>query len=192
MEEKLKKLYKECIDELKTINIDILDNQKIGLIDIKIAPRNAKRYGCCKHDKPDQNSYSIIKKGRYRIKKYEKFREHHIEISKWVLDLNESVIKNTIMHEIIHCFPYCNNHGKMFKSYASLINQKLGYNISRLGDKEKDFKESNLEYNESTKNYKYKIICKKCGTITYRQRLQRNLIKNYRCAKCGGKLELTN
>ena len=27
-------------------------------------------------------------------------------------------IKNTIMHEIIHCFPYCNNHGSEFKKYA--------------------------------------------------------------------------
>lgn len=191
MEEKLIKLYNECIAELNSVKIDIVNNSNIGKIDIKLAKRNSKRYGCCKQEEPDRNYYHIIKRGRRKIKQYDNFKKHHIEISKWVMELDESIIKNTIMHEIIHCFPYCNNHGKEFKKYATYINQNLGYNITRLGNKEEDFKKSNLKYNENTNSYKYKIICNKCGQIIYRQRFKKELIHKYRCGKCGGTLKLT-
>lgn len=42
----------------------------------------------------------------------------------------------------------------MFQEYASFINKKLGYNIKTLGNKEEDFKESNLEYKENLSTYK--------------------------------------
>lgn len=42
----------------------------------------------------------------------------------------------------------------MFQEYASFINKKLGYNIKILGNKEEDFKESNLEYKENLSTYK--------------------------------------
>ena len=190
MEEKLQKLYQECINELKAININVMDNPEVGEIDVTIAKRNAKRYGCCKQEEPDKKYRSIVKQGRKRIVKYERFNKHHIEISKWVMDLNDDIIKNTIMHEIIHCIPYCNNHGKVFKRYANYINQKLGYHITRLGNKEADYKESNLELEDETSSYKYKIICKDCGQIYYRKRLQKNLIQKYRCGKCNGKLQI--
>lgn len=192
MEEKLIKLYNECIEELKTININVIDNNLIGSIDIKIAPGNPKRYGCCKQEEPNENFYKITKKGRNLNIKYERFNKHHIEISRWVLSLDDRIIKNTIIHEIIHCFPNCNNHGKMFKSYASYINDKLGYNITRLGNKEEDYKKSNLEFTENNIIYKYKIQCKECGNIIYRKRLKKDLIRKYRCGKCGGHLQLIN
>lgn len=185
MEEKLQKLYEECLDELKSINID-LDENEIGKIDISFAKRKTKRYGCCKQEEPD-------KKTAYRKRRiiyYRKYNKHHIEISKWLIDLNDEIIKNTIMHEIIHCFPDCNNHGKTFKMYAKIINQKLGYDISRLGNKEEDYKKSNLEYNQENTKFKYKIVCEKCGLIYYRQRLFKNFEKKYRCGKCRGKLRI--
>ena len=188
MQEKLVKLYNECINELKEININILNNSEIGEIDIKISKGNYKRYGCCKQKEPDKDSCYIEKKRRKKYIRYNKFKKHHIEISKWVMELNDDIIKNTIIHEIIHCFPYCNNHGNEFKKYAKYINSKLGYDVSRLGNKEKDFKESNLEYVERI-NYKYRIICKRCGQMFYRQRFNKNLIKRYRCV-CGGKLSV--
>ena len=190
MKEKLERLYNECVEKLKSININIIENHKIGEIDIKLAKRNSKRYGCCKQEKPDQSCYHIEKRGNNMILKYDKFYEHHIEISEWVMDLDDSIIKNTIIHEIIHCFPGCNNHGKTFKNYASYINEKLGYNISRLGNKEMDYKRSNLDFENEANNYKYKIVCQKCGEKFYRKRLHKNLIKKYRCGKCGGKLQI--
>ena len=188
MEEKLEILYKECIDELKSINIEF-NPIIIGDIDIKLAPRKTKRYGCCKQEQPDERSYQIIRRGHRRIKKYEKFWKHHIEISKWVMDLDEGIIKNTIIHELIHCLPNCNDHGDTFKKYSKYINSNLGYSISRLGNKEEDYKKSNLDYKEENK-YKYKIVCQKCGQEIYRQRLNKKLLSRYRCGKCNGRLEL--
>ena len=185
MEEKLEKLFKQCIEELKSIGID-LDKTKVGEIDISFSKRKTKRYGCCKQAEPDEST--AYRKNR--IIYYQKYNKHHIEISKWLMDLNEDIIKNTIMHELIHCFPNCNNHGKAFKLYAQIINEKLGYNISRLGNKQEDYRKSNLELKLDKSNYKYKIICKDCGLIYYRQRLSKNFIKKYRCGRCRGNLEL--
>lgn len=188
MEEKLQKLYKECIEELSNIGIDVL-NSNNGTIEIKISKRNNKRYGCCKQEEPDKHTkyYEKIRNKRYI--RYAKFNKHTIEISKWVMELEESIIKNTIIHEIIHCLPYCNNHGEEFKKYAKLVNEKLGYNISRVGNKKEDYEKSNIEYKENI-NYKYKITCQKCGQTFTRQRLNRNLLKRYRCGICGGRFAI--
>ena len=121
--------------------------------------------------------------------KYDVFKKHHIEISKWVMELEDSIIKNTIMHELIHCMPYCNNHGTEFKKYANLINKNYGYDISRVGNKKKDFEKSNVEFKE-TEKYNYKIICKGCKQEFYRQRLNKNFTRKYRCAKCGSTFEV--
>lgn len=188
LEEKLIKLYNECLEELKSIGI-IFDNKEIT---INIAKRNNKRYGCCKPSIPDEKYKVVIKKSlRKYIIKYENFKKYEIEISKWVFDLDEKIIKNTIIHELLHCLPYCNNHGKVFKKYAKLINEKLGYNITRAGNKKEDFEKSNMEYEED-KEYKYKIVCTKCGNIFYRKRLTKNFVKKYRCSRCLGKLDVIN
>lgn len=189
MEEKLNKIYNEVIKELQSIGIDMQDEKKVGKIDIKISKRKNKRYGCCKQEQPDEAYKTVTKKGWKRIIKYEKFNLHHIEISSWVMDLDEEIIKNTIIHELIHCIPYCNNHGKYFKQYASYINSKLSYNISRSGNKKEDFKKSNIEYNES-ELYKYKVTCTKCGQEFYRKRMQKNFLRKYKCGKCGSKFEI--
>ena len=49
---------------------------------------------------------------------------------------------------------------------------------------------TNLKIIRNGLEYKYKIKCKDCGQIYYRKRLNKNLIKKYRCGKCKGKLEL--
>lgn len=190
MQEKLEKLFDECLQELSTIGIIVQDHPEIGKIDIRIASRATKRYGCCKQEDPDKRIFHKKRIGRKTYIHYDKFRKHHIEISKWVMELDEKIIKNTIMHELIHCFPYCNDHGVYFKEYAKRINQQLGYDITRVGDKKADFEKSNLIYEEKEKAYRHKIICKKCGQIYERQRLQKNIETRYRCSKCGGKLQL--
>ena len=50
MEKKLNKLYLECIQELKSIGIDVTD-KRIGDIEITISKRNNKRYGLRKQIK---------------------------------------------------------------------------------------------------------------------------------------------
>ena len=165
-QERLNNLYKQCIEELKIINID---SPKKRTIDIKINTRSKKRYGCCKK----------ISKDKFQI-----------EISEWVMDLNEDIIKNTIMHELIHCLPRCNNHGEYFKKYAELINEKLGYNISRIGNKKNDYEKSNKEFTEKQVNYKYKVICDGCNQTFFRQRISRSFTRKYRCGKCGGRFKI--
>ena len=193
MENKLSNLFNECVNELKNIGLDINDKKNnIGEIDIKISKRNNKRYGCCKQEEPDQNYKHIERRNYRKIIRYEKFNKHHIEISRWVLDLNDSIIKNTIMHEIIHCFPYCNNHGEKFKEYAKFINNNLGYSISRLGNREEDYKKSGINVKTVENSYNYKLICTKCGQEFYRKRLKKDFIKKYRCGKCKGKLLLVD
>lgn len=187
-QEKLNKLYNQCISELTSIGLNT-SVENIGTITIQISKRNNKRYGCCKQEEPDEKYKITEKVGRRKIIKYQKFNKHTIEVSNWVFDLNDETIKNTIMHEIIHCFPYCNDHGKQFKMYAKYINSKLGYNISRLGNKKQDYENSNVQYEE--KEFKYQIKCIRCGKLFHRNRLARNFFKKYRC-QCGGKLELKN
>ncbi len=182
MEEKLNTLYKECTKELKEIGLDFEDEEKYGTIDIKFAKRNAKRYGCCKQENPDKET----KYWKNKKIQYKKFNTHHIEISRWVMDLNNEIIKNTIIHELIHCIPNCSNHGKDFKFYAKLVNDNLGYNITRVGNKENDYKNSGLEFceNEKKLNYNYKIVCKNCGQTYFRQRMKKGFLKKYLCGIC--------
>ena len=189
MEEKLNKLYLECIKELNMVGIDILDEKYYGKIDISISKRNNKRYGCCRQEEPDKRYKATIKRGRKKIIRYERFNKHHIEISKWVLELEDNIIKNTIIHELIHCIPYCNNHGIEFKKYAKLINNAYGYDISRVGDKKKDYEKSNIEYNEGQK-YNYRVVCKGCKQEFYRQRINKDFVKKYICGKCKSKFEV--
>lgn len=56
--------------------------------------------------------------------------------------------------------------------------------------KKKILKKSNIEYVPENQNYKYKIVCSECAQVYYRQRLQKNFIKKFRCGKCNGKLRL--
>ena len=101
MEQKLNKLYLECIEELNNIGIDILNEQHYGKIDVTLSKRNNKRYGCCKQEEPDINYKTVTKIGRRKVIRYERFNKHHIEISKWVMELDDTIIKNTILHELI-------------------------------------------------------------------------------------------
>lgn len=190
MEEILQKLYKECLQELKSIGLEFENNKDIGEINITLSKRKNKRYGCCKQEKPDRNFRIVEKRKNRKIIRYEKFQEHHIEISKWVMELDEKIIKNTIIHELIHCIPFCNNHGEEFKKYATYINQKLGYDIKRVGNPKEDYAKSNVPYQETETGYKYKIKCEKCGQEILRKRFNIRKIKLYRCGKCGGKLQL--
>jgi len=185
MELKLQKLFEECKEELYKIGIDV-NKEEFGSITIDIGKRNCKRYGCCKQENPVMSTKYIERVGRNRYVRYGRYKNHKIEVSKWVMELNEDIIKNTIMHEIIHCFPNCSNHGTYFKKYAEFINKNLGYDISRVGNKKLDLLASNIK--EEAEKYNYKVECAECGYSFFRKRLNCNFSRNYRCGVCGGKL----
>lgn len=186
---KLLDLYDKALDELESIGVDFKNNPEIGSIELGISKRSKNRYGVCKQEEPDKRYKSVTKRGYKRIIKYEKYMKHRILISDWVLDLNDDIIKNTIVHELIHCVPYCNDHGEVFKKYAKYINEKLGYDINRTGNKKEDYEKSNLNYSEES-SYNYKVVCNHCGQTFYRQRINMKKMNGYKCGICNGKFDV--
>ena len=82
-----------------------------------------------------------------------------------------------------------NYGGEYFKKYAKLINENLGYNVTRTGNKEKDFIKSNLEHIEKPVKSRYQIICENGDQQFFRQRIAKNFTRKYRCGKCGGRFK---
>lgn len=112
---------------------------------------------------------------------YSMYGMFRISLSKYLLECSEQLIKNVIAHEIIHTVPYCFNHGRNFQHYANLVNYKLGYKI--------EIRNTNTEFNPP---HKYKLICKKCGKVYYRDRLNQKYVANnvYRCSVDSGELKI--
>ena len=69
---------------------------------------------------------------------------------------------------------------------------KLIYQLQKeitIGNKKKNYENSNIKFKENEK-YNYKIICKGCKQEFYRQRLDKNFTRKFRCAKCDGRFEV--
>lgn len=158
---KYNNLLQEVINEAVNINIPVSNNI---ISNVKINTRATSRFGQCKK----QN-------GKYLI-----------EISQHLTQAEEKHIKETLAHEVLHTCPNCMNHGRQWKLYAMIMNNKYGYEISRTGSCE------NMGITSpKIERANYAIVCNNCGKTTYRQR-ESKVIKNperYRC-KCGGKLHI--
>lgn len=186
---KLEMIYKLCINEMKSIGIDFGNSMEYGEISILLAKRKSQSYGICKHLDPDLTT-KYIEKGKLKVRKY---KRHEIYISKWVMELDDEIISNTIIHELIHCIPGCNNHGVNFKKIATYINDNTSYSIQRTGNIEEDYKKSNKEYvkiEKKKQEYKYKIVCTNCKKEFFRVRVDKKKFKKYRCAYCLGKFKI--
>ena len=117
--------------------------------------------------------------------------QFQISISEHHLQSSERAIRNTLIHELLHTCPGCLNHGPKWKTYAAIVQNRFGYNITRSGgDKDKS---SPLEAARQSKRegyqVKYLLQCTKCGQQFPRYR-KSNLVlhpEKYRC-KCGGKI----
>jgi len=99
---------------------------------------------------------------------------------------NEDIIIQTLLHELIHTMDGCFNHGKTFKYYASIINNKYGYHISRTTDSSK----YGVELPEQ--KFKYEIWCNVCNKRVARYKRETRIVKlierdggsNVRCNCC--------
>ena len=154
----------ECKSELDALGI------KYGkVVNWTVNTRAKKRLGACK------------KIG---------FRLFEISISGFLLEDNADtvILKNTIVHELLHTVKGCFSHKDKWKQLAQFVNSSLPYyNIKRTTDLNGLGLDSIKE-----PNFKYVLRCKKCGCEIKRQR-QSKAVKNYkyyRCGKCGGELEL--
>ena len=117
-----------------------------------------------------------------------------IEIQSYILEnANTDGLKGVIIHELLHTCPECFNHGKTWKKYARIINEKYGFDISRttcledIGINEGKFQKERMHGG----GYKYIVACTKCGCRHHYKRAGK-VVKHpdwYRCGKCKGELK---
>ncbi len=106
--------------------------------------------------------------------------------------VDDSAVKGTIIHELLHTVPGCANHGKLWQSYAALVNARYPqYNIKRTAS----FDEKGVPAEDRVvRQYtaKYKIVCTRCGACSYRKKSSAVILhpEKYRCGKCGGSLRI--
>lgn len=104
----------------------------------------------------------------------------YLEVGPMFFQIDEEARRNALVHELIHTFPQCFNHGAEFKYWATYFRQ-YGYNVMVHMPSE----EIPLEA------YKYLIQCDNCGKIYKRNRMCDDIknVQDYRCGRCGGDLK---
>ena len=165
-EQTLKRNLAMCKRVCDDVNIPYRD-----IVNIKVNTRAKTRWGLCKSLGGD---------------KFE------IEISDRLLQpgVSSLALMNTLLHEILHTCYGCMNHGKQWKAYAQRLNN-IGYNIKRCtSSAEKNIPEVQLK-----REYKYKVICNKCG-YEYKYMRKGEVIKQIernpnrhgcRCGRCNSR-----
>ena len=109
-------------------------------------------------------------------------KTNYIGINKKLIG-EASEIKRTMVHELIHTIPGCNNHGPNFKKYAGLINRHYPkYNVSTYYTPDSD----ETENIANIKKPKYVVTCENCGAKTYFYRKCKTLdiLSRCTCKKC--------
>lgn len=160
-------VYRMCRKELLEINMDISNN----IVSVRVNGRLRTVLGRCITHRDFSGSW------------------HEIEINPCLLedDVDLQAAKETMIHELIHTCPGCQNHGYEWKRRGDRASRMLGYNVERL---------TGLNVLESQgvkvkmETYKYALVCddcKKeykfkrwCGKLEYPSR--------YKCGRCNGNL----
>ena len=158
-------VFSEAVYELSQIGIYPAGE----ITQVKINTRSRKRLGACrKTDKRPAPQYII-------------------EISAICSELDDKRLKEIIIHELLHTGYGCMNHGKKWKACAEKVRRELGYMITATVDYGKIGLQETM--NDS---YRYKVKCEACGQQMLRIRKSKVIVhpELYRCAKCGGKLNV--
>lgn len=154
--------------------------RELDLIDIpynepekwKVSGSMVRSYGNCK---------------TIRLLTGETVRVKEIAINKKLLDedIPDIILKNTIVHELIHTIDYCGNHKAEFKKYAKIISNNLGYKIDTYVSRE----ESEIVSRKyADREKKYVVFCPNCGW-EHGYKIKAAAWKrpqDYYCGKCGG------
>lgn len=176
----VKALLQEVLSQCKKENIPISD---YILPDITINSRAKSRFGACRKVPLNKLSNNDLQNVMMK-KKVNYFFQ--IELCKSMMNANEQEIKNVVAHEVLHTCSGCYNHGKLWKAYATKLNNIYGYNITSTTTYEK----VGIQKPEKKETYRYKITCQKCGKEFYRMKKSKLVTDTtrYRCG-CGGKLK---
>lgn len=127
---------------------------------VQVNARAKRRLGCC-----------FFRQGAYTI-----------EVSAGILQ-SPALLKETLLHELLHTCPGCRDHGPLWKRYAEIVNQALGTSIQRT------VKVEGLPPLRR-EEVKYALRCQSCGREIKRMRMCKAVKTpwRYRCL-CGGKLK---
>lgn len=153
-------LLREGIKQVKAAGIEP------GYINpnVKINSRAKTRFGMCRKTP-----------GKY---------DYEIELNSQLLKADKSKAMNTMVHEILHSVKGCMNHGRLWTRNSEIMNEREGYDISRLSS----YSKLGLERPKA----KYVIQCVDCDNQILRFKRSKVVthINNYACGACSGKLEL--
>lgn len=158
IQEELNALLYEEAESLRAMGIPISREIQPQVV---VNTRAKRRLGCC-----------IRKEGVFTI-----------EVSSGILNQPE-LLRDTLVHELLHTCYGCQNHGKRWKAYAAKVGEKLGVEVHRTVAVDGPVERLRQD------PVKYFLRCKSCGAVIPRRRMSK-AVKNpshYRCA-CGGKLE---
>lgn len=155
----LQEYARQCMRELDSIGIQYGDIESFV-----VNTRATSRWGQCRH----------LPNGK-----------HSININATLLDENNSEkgLKQTIIHELLHSCKGGMGHKGEWARLASIVNRKLGYNITRTNSAES----LGIKEHIVKKNYKYAFKCQNCGVVIKRQKAS-DFVNNYHrywCGKCG-------
>ena len=159
----LKKLLKECEQELTTLKIPYEHPVQISF------DRAKKRWGLCSYNLLT-DTYTISITNRLNID-----------------SVSDKSIKSVIIHELLHTCPQSMNHSVQWKRYADIVNKNTEYNITRTSNA----KELGVDKIIKNTTYKYKITCNKCHSVNLRMKAS-NITKYpslYHC-RCGGTIKV--
>lgn len=159
----LNRLYHECEEELRRINMDFSDK----IVRVSTNGRLRTTLGVC---------------NRSRMLGMFTFT---IDINPVLLvdNVDDMEAKDTIIHEILHTCPGCFDHGYEWKSRADRVNRMLGYHVSRTANRA-DLEAANVKVKRE--EFKYALECVECGTQYKYKRWGKALEtpSRYRCGKC--------
>ena len=144
------------------------------------------------HDELKAQGYSIrdIKEVKFnrKINTYGTCTTHKdgtitIHISEIAFSGGNEVLKNTLLHELIHGFTDTKDHNAVWYRYAKEIGAKYGVNITQYVSKEERI--ACKEYRDS--RYNWAVTCPKCGSVSkyFRKNKVVNTILRHGVIRCG-------
>lgn len=156
--EELDGLLGELWRQLRGLGVPVSEKVRPG---VRVNSRAKRRLGCC-----------FYNGGEYTI-----------EVAARLLG-QPGLLRETLVHELLHTCPGCRDHGERWKGYAGVVNEAWGMDIQRTVKVEGE--QGPLRREE----VKYVLRCEACGKEIGRVRMCK-VVKTpwrYRCL-CGGKLK---
>lgn len=157
-QEELDGLMASLQGQLRGLGVPVSKRTQPG---VRVNTRAKRRLGCC-----------YLRQGVYTI-----------EVAARLLE-EPGLLRETLLHELLHTCPGCRDHGAKWKSYADYVNRELGTHICRTMQVEGALPPLRRE------EVKYVLRCEACGREIKRVRMCK-VVKapwRYRCL-CGGKLK---